>query len=54
MLELQPFSLFLTIEEINLDLDMWEDGMPNPWALEKEEAEMSWRWRGEIENHNSI
>ena len=25
---------------------MWEDGMPNPWAFEREEEEkMVWRWR---------
>ena len=39
MLEQQPFSLFLAVEEITLNSDMWEDGMPNPWALEREEDE---------------
>ena len=46
MLKLQPFFLFLAVEQITLNSDMWEDGMPNPWGWEREEEEeMTWRWR---------
>ena len=54
MLELQPFFLFLAVEEITLNSDAWKDGMLNPWALEREkEEEMTWRWRkgGDLISH---
>ena len=44
-LELEPFSLFFDVEETTQNLGCVEDGMPNPWALDREEEErMAWRW----------